>query len=278
MTHTSDIIEIRQYGDHSATVILLHGGPAAPGYMKPVAEELASQFRIIEPFQRGSGDEPLTVARHVRDLQNVISKYCSEEKPMLVGHSWGAMLALAFTAEHPDAAKAIVLIGCGTFDTAARKQMEMIREQRMNDAFRQRLEQIYEKYPNPNARMAVMGSLYQQLDSVDLIKIKNNLHECDAKAHKETWADMLCLQSKGVYPQAFSKIKIPVLMLHGDCDSHPGDMIRKTLKPVLPQLEYHVWPNCGHYPWLEKAAHTNFYTTITDWLSRIQQDNEVKRK
>jgi pimeloyl-ACP methyl ester carboxylesterase len=268
MKHPVKTIKVRQYGNDGGFVILLHGGPAAPGYMKPVAEQLANHFRVLEPFQRSSSDEPLTVGRHIQDLQNVITKYCGNEKPLLVGHSWGAMLALAFVAEHPDAAKGIVLIGCGTFDTASRQQMQIIRDSRMNAAFRERLKQLSHKYANQDVRLAVLGGLYQQLDSVDLIDIKNDLHVCDAKAHEETWGDMLRLQSEGVYPQAFAAIKAPVLMLHGNDDPHPGMMIRDNLKLVLPQLEYHAWIDCGHYPWLEKAARIDFYDKLIDWLEQ----------
>lgn len=266
VTDNSKTIEVRQYGDSSPSVILLHGGPAAPGYMKPVALELAEQFRLLEPFQRGSSSKPLTVAQHVQDLQDVIVKYCDSEKPLLVGHSWGAMLALAFAAEHPDTAKAIVLVGCGTFDAASREQMEAVRKKRMDAEFCKRMEQLPQKYSSPDVRLAVMGRLYQQLDSVDLIEVKNHLNQCDAKAHQQTWTDMLRLQNEGVYPKAFTSIDCPVLMLHGNDDPHPGEMIRDNLKPFLPQLEYHAWTNCGHYPWLEKAARIEFYTKLTDWL------------
>ena len=267
MTHKTRTIKIPQYGRKGPQVILLHGGPAAPGYMKPIALELAKQFRVREPFQRGSDNGVVTVARHVQDLQSLIVEHCGSDKPLLVGHSWGAMLALAFAAEHPDTARAIVLVGCGTFDPESRKRMEAIREERMDTKFHQRIEQLTEKYPNPNKRLTVLGGIYQQLDSVDLIEVKNDLLQCDAAAHEQTWSDMLRLQSEGVYPKAFARIHCPVLMLHGEDDPHPGAMIRDNLKFFMPQLEYRAWPHCGHNPWLEKAAHSDFYTKLTDWLA-----------
>src|SRR5882672_2712922 len=125
-----DALHVREYGNSGPRVVLLHGGPGAPGYMAPVARELADSFRVLEPFQRGSGGEPLSVARHVADLRELISLK-GGERPLIVGHSWGAMLALAHAAAHPDAAGANVLIGCGTFDQTARVRMAAIREERM---------------------------------------------------------------------------------------------------------------------------------------------------
>jgi pimeloyl-ACP methyl ester carboxylesterase len=40
---------------------------------------------------------------------------------VLVGHSWGAMLALCYAAEHP--VERVVLVGCGTFDEASRAEL-----------------------------------------------------------------------------------------------------------------------------------------------------------
>ncbi len=259
-------LKVRQYGSSGPFVILLHGGPAAPGYMKPIAVKLSKHFRVLEPFQRRGSDEPLTVARHVQDLRAIIITYCGGEKPLLVGHSWGAMLALAYAAEYPGSVEALAVISCGSFAPVSRKRLEAVYNERMDEAFRQRIEELKEKYPNPNVRMAIRGGLYQQLDSVDLIKSENCLCRCDAAAHEQTWSDMLRLQAAGVYPQAFAAIDAPVLMLHGNDDPHPGAMIRDCLKPYLPQLEYHSWDRCGHYPWLEKAARKDFYAKLIHWL------------
>lgn len=262
----ANTIKVRQYGESGPWVILLHGGPAAPGYMKPIGLAMENNFRVLEPFQRGSDDQPLTVARHVQDLYDVIETYCHDERPILVGHSWGAMLALAFAAEHTERAKAIVLIGCGTFDTQARRLMDTIRQERMTEKQRKRMEQLPVKYPNPDVRLAIMGGMYQQIDSVDLMEVKNHLHKCNAKAHQQTWEDMIRLQDEGVYPQTFAAIRCPVLMLHGADDPHPGKMIRDCLITYLPHMEYHQWERCGHYPWLEKAVHENFYNYLMNWL------------
>ncbi len=109
-------VKVRQYGMAGPWVVLVHGGPGAGGYLAPLAQALAGSFRVLEPLQRGSSSEPLTVARHVADLDEVVNEYCGDARPAIVGHSWGAMLALAHAAAHPDSVRALVLIGCGTFD------------------------------------------------------------------------------------------------------------------------------------------------------------------
>lgn len=95
------MLRVRSYGQSGPCIIVLHGGPGAAGHMAVVARGLARSYRVIEPFQRGRGGERLTVARHVADLHEIINVYAPRCHPVLLGSSWGAMLALAYAAAHP---------------------------------------------------------------------------------------------------------------------------------------------------------------------------------
>jgi pimeloyl-ACP methyl ester carboxylesterase len=261
-------IQVREYGTLGPMVLVLHGGPGAPGGMAPLARRLTDSFRVLEPLQRGSGGEPLTVARHVADLHELVESRCGDVRPALVGHSWGAMLALAYAAAYPGSAGSLVLIGCGTFDPAARARLQAICEERMDDGLRRRLERLPEEFPDPDERLKVMGNLRLPLYSYELVSTDQEVEACDARAHHETWQDMLRLQQEGVYPEAFAVINAPVIMLHGAADPHPGRMIWASLEPYLPQLEYCEWERCGHYPWLEKAVRDEFFAVLRGWLSQ----------
>ena len=244
-------MESRRYGTSGPLVIVLHGGPGAPGHMAPVARGLEDAFRVIEPFQRGSGEEPLTVARHVEDLADLVREESEGERPALVGSSWGAMLALAFAAEHPDLAGPLVLVGCGTFDPVAREKMRSLIAARWDD----------DLILNDEFMDAVF--CYDAVPETE----GDSPKEHDERARVETWDDMVRLQEEGVYPQTFSKITSPVLMLHGDYDPHPGNMIRGSLVPHIPHLEYREWMRCGHYPWREKWAREEFFLVLREWLT-----------
>src|SRR5438105_3489712 len=140
-------MQLRTYGNSGRQVIVLHGGPGAAGEMAPVARGLADNFQVLEPFQRGSGDQPLTVATHVADLHDLVSTACTTP-PGIAGHSWGAMLALAYSAAHPNSAASLVLIGCGTFDPVAREQMRSIMNQRMTPELREHLARLEDEIPD----------------------------------------------------------------------------------------------------------------------------------
>ena len=246
--------------------------------MARVACGLANCFRVLEPWQRRSGVEPLTVARHVADLHHLVRARCQGQRPALLGHSWGAMLALAYAAAHPGEAGPLVLVGCGTFDPAARAQLEAVREARMDGEFRAEMARLETEITDPDERLCAQGRLMMAIDSYDLaetqagpeisdaVAVSDAAAVCDAVAHRQTWHDMLRLQEAGVYPALLAAIRSPVLMVHGAADPHPGPMIRDGLAPYLPQLEYHEWAHCGHYPWLERAVGDAFFSLVGDWL------------
>jgi pimeloyl-ACP methyl ester carboxylesterase len=260
-------LRVREHGAAGPVVIALHGGPGAPGYMAPVGRRLADRFRVLEPLQRRSGGEPLTVARHVADLHEVVSRL-GGERPALVGHSWGAMLALAYAASHPQEEAALVLVGCGTFDRAARDRLRAIRERRADPALRRRLRDLPREVPDPDERLRVLGNLILPLYSHEPVAEALEVEACDSRGHRESWDDMMRLQDEGVYPAAFASIRAPVLMLHGEVDPHPGPWIRESLRPHLPQLEYHELARCGHFPWLERGAADEFFSVLRRWLGR----------
>lgn len=80
---------IRFHGKDGPPVIALHGGPGACGGAARIAQGLSDEFRVLEPWQRISGDTPLSVAVHIADLHELICSRCKDEKPALVGESWG---------------------------------------------------------------------------------------------------------------------------------------------------------------------------------------------
>jgi pimeloyl-ACP methyl ester carboxylesterase len=259
---------VREYGGGASTIIVLHGGPAAAGDVAPLARELGQHWHVLEPFQRGSGAEPLTVSTHIRDLDDLILRGGRDTRLAIVGHSWGAMLALAYAAVHPDTPLALMLIGCGTFSATARTVFEARLEARLTPLHRARLKHINETETHEGRRLAMVGRVLTDAYAVDADE-GLTYETLDARAYHETWNDMVRLQDEGVYPAAFAAINSPVFMLHGADDPHPGELTRDELRAFIPQLEFREIANCGHSPWLERKARQNFYEVLTSWL-RVQ--------
>ena len=169
----------------------------------------------------------------------------------------------------------MVFIGCGTFDQAARDRMRATLDERTDEELRQRMERLEQEYPDPDQRLRAVGDLMDPLYTCDPICSDpvcsdNDGEGVDGRGHDESWEDMLRLQGECKYPAGFAAIDVPVpvLMLHGAFDPHPGQMIRASLEPYLPHLEYREWERCGHEPWRERAVREDFFVALREWFTK----------
>lgn len=103
-------------------IVLLHGGPGAPGKhrLTPLIRSLnEAGFQVYQYDQIGSGQSArlaeasgYTVARHVADLE-AIRQTLQAQRLILIGGSWGATLAAHYLAGHPDRVERAVMSGPG---------------------------------------------------------------------------------------------------------------------------------------------------------------------
>jgi len=266
-------IQVRFYGKSGPWVVLVHGGPGAPGEMAPLAHYLRDHFRVMEPLQRVSGSVPLTVARHVSDLYDVLRDPGQQEPVRLVGFSWGAMLALTYAARYPVDIDRLVLIGCGTFDKNSRQAYETRMAQRTEADTERiirnlRMQLSVEKDRHQrNKLFAALGAVLTRIQSFDPLASTSAGLECDEAGFSETWEDALSLQERGVQPAEFKAIQAPVTMIHGQDDPHPGSLIFESLAPFIGNIQYRELPRCGHTPWLERQAKEKFYSLLAECLA-----------
>ncbi|AMY07740.1 Proline iminopeptidase [Luteitalea pratensis] len=121
-TFVSDGVELHYRSAGTGTpAVLLSGGPGfRVDYMIPVGDFLPAGYRRIFLEQRGTGKsrpavfDPagLTLQMVVEDLE-ALRLHLKQDRLLLVGHSWGGMLAMAYAATHPDRVDRLVLIGSG---------------------------------------------------------------------------------------------------------------------------------------------------------------------
>ena len=91
----------------SPPVVILHGGPGGDMHYLESLSALGAHYYVLFYDQRGTGRSPRedpkthTIARFLADLDGIVRAHAGARPVRLVGHSWGAMLATAYTARHP---------------------------------------------------------------------------------------------------------------------------------------------------------------------------------
>lgn len=263
----------RSYGTNGPVLMLLHGGPGAPGHLSLVGRTMSEEFRVLEPFERRSGRESLTVRGHVEDFARVLRQHYGSDRSIVLGFSSGAILALAFAATHPERVRAVVIVSSATMDSTTRAEFKTRLNHRMGEAAKRELERL-RAMTDSDQRLRLQSRAVMPSYFVDPITMETEDLWYDGRGHDETWQDMLRLQETGEHPAAFGRIRVPVLMVHGSEDPHPGTSIRASLKPYLPHLEYVELKDCGHYPWLERAAREPFFESLREWLNHLPWETD----
>jgi pimeloyl-ACP methyl ester carboxylesterase len=112
--------------DARHTLVMLHGNSANAWWWQPLAGALhASDIRLLALDQRGHGDSEwvqppaYSPIDYAHDLARFIAEY-APPGPFVAGHSMGGISALAFGAEYPGVARAIVAIDVAVTSTERR--------------------------------------------------------------------------------------------------------------------------------------------------------------
>jgi proline iminopeptidase len=116
---------------HGAPLMILHGGPGSShGYFLPHLLPLAAERRLVFIDERGSGrsqrlpdPKGYTLDNMVSDVEDV-RVALKLGKIDVLGHSFGGLLAQAYTIQHPDAVRRLILAGTGS--SAARIDADFV--------------------------------------------------------------------------------------------------------------------------------------------------------
>ena len=118
----------REVGDGDPTIVVVHGGPDFDhGYMLPEMDALAASFRLVYYDQRGRGRSTLackpdsvTIQSEVDDLDAIRSQL-GLDQIVVLGHSWGGLLAMEYAIRHRDRVSHLVLVNTAPVSRSQRR-------------------------------------------------------------------------------------------------------------------------------------------------------------
>lgn len=220
-------------------VILVHGGPGWWDTLDDLAAMIADLGTVHQWDQRGAGRSdrrgPYTLARFVADL-DAVRRQTGHERITLVGHSWGAGLALQYCLAHPDRVDRLVYVSGvgldGTPPSYRAKVDEILAPEQHDDAWQARL----------STGFADRSTAMEQLRRLNTPRFEPN-QECAAAltADMRAWTDR---------EAACRALAVPALIVHGALDLRPSEGT-DSLVDALPNARREIIAGAAHYPWLE---------------------------
>ena len=257
-------------------MIVLHGGPDFDtSYLLPELDRLSDEFHLIYYDQRGRGrsadsvkPEDVSLESEIADLDQVRAHF-HLEKVILLGHSWGTVLALEYALRHPERVSHLVLMDPAPASAA---DIDRFRKERA------------EKWPVlMELRNAIAGTVAYKEADPDAVVAYYRVHFKPALARSEDYEKLIMrmqarfieqgkqgiLKSRAVEdrlvnetwasPNGYDlhphlkRLNIPALVITGDHDFFP--FAAKHIAEAIPGARLVTLTNCGHFPYLECPAH-----------------------
>lgn len=285
MTRTTEVpLYWCAYGRSGApSLLVLHGGPGAQhDYLLPqmlALTSVAGSRRLLFYDQRGGGrsripaasGEPITWRTHVADVAAVAREF-ELRSPVLVGYSWGALLALLYASEAVRAdlprPAALVLIDPAPISRRYRSRFEQEFARRQAGAEVARLrtnlersglrERDVEAHRHRTFELSVAGYFADPRRARDLTPFR-----VMARVQQSVW------ESLGDYDLAadgsLERITVPALIVHGRQDPIPLASSEECARIMRARLV--VLEDCGHVPYVEQPA--ALFRAIGDFLSGL---------
>ena len=260
------MIKLRKYGKSPFDLAMLHGGPGAVGDLADLASELSSKVGVIELLQTGYTTENL-----IMESAEIISNH-GQAPIVLAGHSWGAWLGILIAEKHPDLVRKLILISCGPFDKSYTRNIMSKRIERLNHAeikmLTSHLDELKEERSDKNITFKNIGEILSKADTFN--SSEDNIPDIQFcyKQYESIWPEASHLRDSGELLAATSRIKCPVVALHGDYDPHPAVGIKDPLSKNITKFRFIQLEKCGHYPWREKYAKASFYSILLSELAK----------
>lgn len=255
-------IHVRDFCGHGPTVIALHGVTGGSFLWEGVAAALDKQCRLIALDLRGHGlsdwsdSRHYTTDAHARDLEVVLDALNLNERPVLMGSSWGALAMIRLVARKPEVACGLIVIDVepsfesGPHDVHPRPY----RFASLTEV------DAWERKSNPNASEQALSAF--ALGSV--IRTEEGLY---LRRHDPFFLTNWPFRDDDLWDE-IPMIRVPVKVIHGE-SSFVRESVCRTMADRFANGNYIKIADCGHLVPLEQPA--RIAEIVRDTAYKLQQ-------
>jgi len=245
-----------------ATLMLVHGFPERGRIFQPQIAALSQHCTLLVPDLPGSGDSPYNPDLHsIADYADALQAITATEQVtrlVIIGHSMGGYIALAFADRYPRNLLGLGLMHSTAYADSADKK-----------ANRLKAIQTMEQYGGPAFLKSMIPALFAaSFKSAhpavvqELIQAGNDFQTATLQQYYRMMLD----RSDKTY--LLSQLSIPFLFISGTEDkaAPPKDLIAQSALPQTAMIE--ILDQAGHMGFIEKADEVN--RILLDYLSLVQ--------
>jgi pimeloyl-ACP methyl ester carboxylesterase len=228
--------------------------------MAPVARVLSRQSGVLEPLQTASSLEG-----QVLELGRVLIENAAGPVT-LIGHSWGAILGFILAARTEALIGRLIMVGAGVFDERYAGGIMKTRLARLTATERSTVVSLLEDLARSDDEgrdraFTRLGGLLYKADCYDPLPLDNEVIGGNFTIFRQVWDEAAAMRKSGDLLALASRIRCPVIAIHGSYDPHPAPGVQ-ILSGLVPDFRFILLDKCGHYPWVERYACKEFYRLL----------------
>ncbi|MET8364439.1 alpha/beta hydrolase [Micromonospora sp. NPDC005194] len=262
-------------------LVLCHGGPGLWDYFDDVTDLLRDHARTVRWDQRGCGRSerrgPYSVARSIADLDAVRDQLAGPRMHLL-GHSWGAHLALRYALEHPDRVNGLIYVSGTGIDPDRGWHPHYEQNLRLRlGKHRDRWETLgaHARTPAEDHERAILqwsadfanpGTALQHAEHMATPWLGIN-YDCNAAINAEVKQEL----GNNDLARRCRELELPVLIVDGTEDIRPRWAV-DSLHQALPNAQRVSLAGAGHLPWVENPD--EFRRAVSRFLARHSRDTD----
>lgn len=277
-TSDDSVISYTTYGS-GVPLLIINGGPgmSSEGFV-PLARKLAENNRSILYDQRGTGASRLNVVNAstitldlmVRDIES-LREHLGIENWIVMGHSFGGMLAYYYASKHPGRVLGMIQSSSGGMDLSLLRTLNVTNglTQTERDSlayYTARLRNGDQSYKTRLKRGLFLAPAYVY-NRKHIPAIAERLTQGNSEINRLVWSDM---QRSGFdTKESLKHFGKPVLIIHGRQDI-VGTDLAETAHSILPSSRLVLLDRCRHYGWLDRPV--AYFREVNDFLRQFQVD------
>ncbi len=277
-----------QIKGHGEPVVVIPGGPGdSHVYLTPWFDELAKHFKLIyfDQFGTGTSDraknpDEYTFERDVNDLEG-LRKDLGFKKWIVIGHSYGGMVAQGYALKYPNSVDKLVLSNT-LYDA------EMWQENDDNSNY-----EIRNQYPDLWAKLMklrdegyvssspqcqklygqVPGGLLYFYDAGNAAKVRPDPTGFNPQVYYNIVGadgDFLIEGDIGRldFRTQLKDLKMPVLIMAGRFDRIAVPRFSEKFREYCPQAKFVMFEKSGHLPFVEQTK--KYFSVLENFLNDVK--------
>lgn len=246
-------------------VVFIHGQGADLSSFAPVYPALEGQVRIvaldIPGFGKSDKPEPHISTEFYRDLLGVLVRELGLERPWLVGHSFGGLIALMYAEAQPVRVAGLTLIdSAGFHDYPLAAQIAFGQAFSVDAILNTPLAVARDNYYRSTIRQVT--PLVEAFIETRMKLLENKTVEYLNFA-RTLRANLELLFSKH-YLLDPPRFEFPIHLIHGRQDQLVPLSGAITAESLFPHARLDILEDCGHFPFMEYSE--QFNTLLVEFL------------